>query len=667
MLDSPKSSKREQVQSAPSPIIRQPSLEVVVDGISGLKLGSAAEPTCTHRPGADRHLTATVMASPSLTSIIEEDVGEFIALASLAAARRLVLVAKTTRAPALRHIRTVLCRIEGEEATVNWIVAAAYDEPSLAFGHACELAGLPRWDALRRTPKEYSLVEWAVQKPAFEDAVKFAVRLPRILCAVSMTGGTLRQIIAVRHAILHLAEHIGCTLAVQARLQRFEGAPADFARDRDELAAAIRDWTAQAAQADEPVTGSFSVLGLPRQRLRGFKPRTVEWARPIPAEGVVVGRAMTLALHRACGTLQRGELAAALREEVTAALEPLAESGTASAASRLRARASRAARLCTRRCSCSNRVPPSPGARTRAGTTPRPAEAEAAEAEEEASTGGALVEEAPLCRLLRISPSRASGLLRLARGFLHGPNRSRSNHSLYALAVALEEMLLASADGRELRASTGAGSSLSSRGTAPLRGALLAMQQTQAPAGRAAAGHVCSPSCITSNLSRALLAELMHLHRHCAGSGVSAFPEDEMRLHTWTAFVEGPEGTPWQDRRVRCTLRFCPACCGGEWPNVAPKLIVNRPVPHHPNIDPCSGAVCMDLLRDRDAWSCAGGVRAILLSFRSLLASPHTSDAASMPANLAAAADMLGRPEAYRETNETIALGMQWGTHARQR
>mmetsp|Transcript_48126 Transcript_48126/g.157536 ORF Transcript_48126/g.157536 Transcript_48126/m.157536 type:complete len:298 (-) Transcript_48126:423-1316(-) len=153
-----------------------------------------------------------------------------------------------------------------------------------------------------------------------------------------MTGGSLRQIIAVRHAILHLAEHIGCTLAVQARLQRFDGAPADFARDRDELAAAIRDWTAQAAQADEPVTGSFSVLGLPRQRLRGFKPRAVEWARPIPAEGVVVGRAMTLALHRACGTLQRGELAAALRQEVTAALEPLAESGTASAASRLRAR-----------------------------------------------------------------------------------------------------------------------------------------------------------------------------------------------------------------------------------------------------------------------------------------------------------------------------------------
>lgn len=76
------------------------------------------------------------MASPSLTSIIEEDVGEFVALASLAAARRLVLVAQTTRAPALRHIRTVLCRIESEEAKVNWIVAAAYDEPSLAFGPA---------------------------------------------------------------------------------------------------------------------------------------------------------------------------------------------------------------------------------------------------------------------------------------------------------------------------------------------------------------------------------------------------------------------------------------------------------------------------------------------------------------------------------------------------
>ena len=157
----------------------------------------------------------------------------------------------------------------------------------------------------------------------------------------------------------------------------------------------------------------------------------------------------------------------------------------------------------------------------------------------------------------------------------------------------------------------------------------------------------------------------LHLLATCAGSGVSAWPgtrdEDDdhgtgSNLLEWCANIEGPEGTPWEGRCVLCRLRFCPTLCGGAYPAAPPKLFVRAPFPHHPNIDARSGAVCMDLLQHN--WSCAGGVRAILVSFRSLLAGPNTSDAASMPANLEAAEDFLARPDVYHAKNVALASGM---------
>jgi len=167
---------------------------------------------------------------------------------------------------------------------------------------------------------------------------------------------------------------------------------------------------------------------------------------------------------------------------------------------------------------------------------------------------------------------------------------------------------------------------------------------------------MCGPGCAPSSLARALLRELAFLQRHCGGSGVTAFPEHEARITDWRATVDGPPGTPWEGRRVVCVLSFCPAVCNGSWPLRPPKLVVCDPIPHHPNVDAESGAVCMDLLQQH--WSCAGGVIAILISFRSLLASPTTDDAGSMPANLAAAADLLTNPAAYHAKNVEIAAAM---------
>ena len=160
-----------------------------------------------------------------------------------------------------------------------------------------------------------------------------------------------------------------------------------------------------------------------------------------------------------------------------------------------------------------------------------------------------------------------------------------------------------------------------------------------------------------SSAARSLLKELKHLCVNSGGTGVSGYPEERSSLLTrWMATVDGPCGTPWEGRQVTCTLTFCPTVIGGPWPTKPPQLRVVGPIPFHPNIDARSGLVCMDLLGDQ--WSCAGGVLAILLSFRSLLASPTTSDAASMPANRFAARSFLLEPFDYEVQNRRIALGM---------
>ena len=163
---------------------------------------------------------------------------------------------------------------------------------------------------------------------------------------------------------------------------------------------------------------------------------------------------------------------------------------------------------------------------------------------------------------------------------------------------------------------------------------------------------------MTAPLSRALRVELRHLYQNGAGSGVSAAPAGDgaANLLEWRATIAGVEGTVWAGRAVTCRLHFCPVICSGAWPSVPPKLVVCHPLPHHPNVDRRTGAVCMDLLQHE--WSCAGGVLAVLLSFRSLLAGPNISDAGSMPANLDAAEDFLMRPDTYYAKNAKLAMQM---------
>ena len=134
--------------------------------------------------------------------------------------------------------------------------------------------------------------------------------------------------------------------------------------------------------------------------------------------------------------------------------------------------------------------------------------------------------------------------------------------------------------------------------------------------------------------------------------GVRAFPATEKSLLAWRCAVRGPAGSPWAGKAVPFLLRFC-----GPWPDAPPLLIALPPIPFHPNFDPGTGAVCMDLLQEQ--WSPAAGVLGVLLSAQSLLTSPTVADANSLPANVEAAHRLLREPAAYHNLNQTRAASLQ--------
>ena len=65
----------------------------------------------------------------------------------------------------------------------------------------------------------------------------------------------------------------------------------------------------------------------------------------------------------------------------------------------------------------------------------------------------------------------------------------------------------------------------------------------------------------------------------------------------------------------------------------------------------------MDLVQNE--WSSGVGVHGLLLSFRSLLASPTRGDAESMPADPQAARLYLDTPKEFRRVHEAIAATMK--------
>jgi ubiquitin-conjugating enzyme E2 C len=110
-----------------------------------------------------------------------------------------------------------------------------------------------------------------------------------------------------------------------------------------------------------------------------------------------------------------------------------------------------------------------------------------------------------------------------------------------------------------------------------------------------------------------LQTELMQLMTSPA-PGVSAFPNSDGGLLSWTATIEGPDDTPYAGLTFKLSFAFPP-----NYPYAAPTVLFKTPI-YHPNVD-FSGRICLDILKDK--WTAAYNIQTVLLSLQSLLGEPN--------------------------------------------
>ena len=95
--------------------------------------------------------------------------------------------------------------------------------------------------------------------------------------------------------------------------------------------------------------------------------------------------------------------------------------------------------------------------------------------------------------------------------------------------------------------------------------------------------------------------------------GISAFPSSTSLLN-WTATLQGPKDTPYQDLTFKLSLEF-----PNNYPYSPPTILFRTPI-SHPNVD-FSGRICLDILKEK--WSAVMNVQGVLLSLQSLLGEPN--------------------------------------------
>ena len=89
-------------------------------------------------------------------------------------------------------------------------------------------------------------------------------------------------------------------------------------------------------------------------------------------------------------------------------------------------------------------------------------------------------------------------------------------------------------------------------------------------------------------------------------------------IMNWTAIIIGPNDTPYEGGLFKINIYFT-----DEYPIKPPILKFKTPI-YHPNINPTSGAICIDILKNN--WSPALTIQKVLLSVVSLLNEPNSDD-----------------------------------------
>lgn len=106
--------------------------------------------------------------------------------------------------------------------------------------------------------------------------------------------------------------------------------------------------------------------------------------------------------------------------------------------------------------------------------------------------------------------------------------------------------------------------------------------------------------------------------------GISAFPDADGNLFSWTGTIKGVCDTVYQDQVYKVSIQF-----SQDYPYKAPTVTFVTPI-FHPNVDQY-GNICLDILKDK--WSAVYNVRTVLISLQSLLSDPNNDS----PLNIQAA------------------------------
>ena len=103
--------------------------------------------------------------------------------------------------------------------------------------------------------------------------------------------------------------------------------------------------------------------------------------------------------------------------------------------------------------------------------------------------------------------------------------------------------------------------------------------------------------------------------------GVQIIPPENIR--SWTATIDGPIDTPYQNFKFQLLLNF-----DDNYPVKPPSVKFISPI-YHPNVyKDCK--ICVDILKNE--WSPAQNIRTVLLSIRSLLMDPNPRSPANRDA-----------------------------------
>jgi len=120
---------------------------------------------------------------------------------------------------------------------------------------------------------------------------------------------------------------------------------------------------------------------------------------------------------------------------------------------------------------------------------------------------------------------------------------------------------------------------------------------------------------MSSTKTKKLYGELKHLRKNPI-EGITAGPIDENDLTKWKGRVEGPKGTPFEGGYFHFKINI-PKNYPFEPPEV--KMITKV---YHPNINPQSGNICVNILK-KGVWVPTNNIQSVLLSLQGLLTKPN--------------------------------------------